>query len=46
MNVFDKHQLAVAKKVLNTPDEVIALFGPISKDEARQVIKRITGKGA
>ena len=43
-NVFDKHQLAIARKTLKMPDGLTFILGGMSKAEAREVIKRITGK--
>jgi hypothetical protein len=44
MSVFDKHQLAIAKKTLKMTDAGVLIMGGMTKEEARAAIKRITGK--
>lgn len=46
LSVFDKHQLRVARKTLNMPDAMVGILGGITKAEAREIIKRLTGKSA
>ena len=46
MSVFDKHQLRVAKATLRMHDAGARIMGGMTKDEARQVIRRLTGKEA
>lgn len=46
MNVFDKHQLAIARQTLRYSDAGAFIMGGMTKDEARKVILRITGKPA
>lgn len=40
MNVFDKHQLAIARRTLQLSDEGAKIMGGMTKDEARQIINR------
>ena len=44
MNVFDKHQLKIAKDSLKMPDAMLGVMGGPSKAEARKIIKRIEAK--
>ena len=44
MNVFDKHQLAIAYKTMNMPDAMVGVMGGPNKEESKAIIKRITGK--
>jgi len=40
----EKHQLAIAKKTLKMPDVMVAVMGGLTKAEAKDVIKKLTGK--
>ncbi len=42
MNVFDKHQLRIARDTLKMSDEGALIMGGMTKEEARKVIKRLT----
>jgi hypothetical protein len=42
LTVFDKHQLAIARKTLKLSDAGAAILGGMTKDEAREVIRRLT----
>jgi thymidylate synthase len=44
LSVPEKHQLAVAYKTLKTNPAIAGVMGGMSKDEAREVIKKLTGK--
>jgi len=44
LSVFDKHQLAIARKTLTYSYEGAKVMGGPSKEEAREIIKRLTGK--
>lgn len=44
LSVPDKHQLKIARDSLNMPDAMLRVMGGPNKDEARAIIKRITGK--
>jgi hypothetical protein len=44
MNVFDKHQLVIAKRTLNMPDEILNLIGGMTKEEAKQLIEKLERK--
>ncbi len=44
MDVFDKHQLKIARDTLKMSDAGARIMGGMTKDEARRVILRITGK--
>lgn len=44
LSVFEKHQLAIARKTLKMNDVGVLVMGGMTKEEAREVIKRLTGK--
>ena len=44
LSVFDQHQLAIAAKTLRMSDVGAMIMGGMTKDEARAVIFRLTGK--
>ena len=44
LSVFDKHQLAIAKKTLTYSDVGAKIMGGPTKVEAREIIKRLTGR--
>ena len=44
LTVFEKHQLKIARKTLNMPDEVVAILPGPTKEEARETIARLTKK--
>jgi hypothetical protein len=44
LSVFDKHQLKIAKDTLKMSDAGALIMGGMTKEEARKVIKRLTGK--
>lgn len=46
LNVFEKHQLAIARKTLTYSDAGALIMGGPSKDEAREIIMQLTGKKA
>ena len=46
LSVFEKHQLRIARKTLNMPDEVVALLGGMTKEEAKQIIKKLSKRRA
>ena len=39
-DIFRKAQVKIAKKTLNMPDEILNVIGGMTKDEAKQVLKR------
>ena len=39
MNIFDKHQIAIAKKTLKMHDLGASIMGGMSKDEARKILQ-------
>jgi hypothetical protein len=41
----ENHQLAIARKTLAMPDAMLGVMGGPTKAEAREIIKRLTGKG-
>ncbi len=43
MNVFDKHQLKIARSTLKMSDIGARIMGGMSKEEAREVILKLTG---
>jgi hypothetical protein len=44
MSIFDFHQLKIARATLKMHDAGAAIMGGMTKDEARKVIRRLTGK--
>ena len=44
LSVFDKHQLQIAKRTLELSDVGALIMGGMTKEEARKVIKKLTGK--
>ena len=46
LDVFEKHQLRIARDTLKMHDAAVAFMGGPSKDEAREIIKRLTSKEA
>jgi len=41
MNIFDKHQLRIAKDTLRMNDVAVKILGGMTKEEAVKVIKRL-----
>lgn len=46
LSVPDRHQLAIAKKTLQMSDAGARIMGGMTKEEARAIIKKLTGKDA
>jgi len=46
LSIFDKHQLNIAYKTLKLSDVGVKILGGMTKQEARDIIKRLTGKEA
>ena len=46
LDVFDKHQLRIARQTLNYSDAGARIMGGMTKAEARIVIERLTGREA
>lgn len=44
LSVFDKHQLKIARDTLKMSDVGARIMGGMTKDEAREIINRFTGK--
>lgn len=44
LTVPEKHQLTVARKTLRMPDEIVGVMGYPNKQQAREIIERLTGK--
>jgi len=44
LSVFEKHQLAIARKDYNMPEPMRGVMGAMSRPEARRVIRELTGK--
>ena len=44
LSVFDKHQLRIAKDTLRMSDVGARIMGGMTKEEARDVIRRFTGR--
>jgi hypothetical protein len=44
LSVFDKHQLKIARQTLRYSDAGANIMGGMTKDQARAIIKRLTGK--
>ena len=43
-SVFDRHQLKIALDTLKMPDAMVGVMGGPNKEEAREIVKRLTGK--
>ena len=43
LDVFDKHQLIIAKRTLELSDAGALILGGMTKAEARDIIRRLTG---
>lgn len=46
LSVPEKHQLAIARKTLTYSDIGARIMGGMTKDEARAIILKLTGKKA
>ena len=46
LSVFDKHQLAIARRTLQLSDVGALILGGMNKNKARLVIAKLTGKPA
>lgn len=46
LSVPEQHQLRIARQTLRMNDVMARVMGGMTKDEAREVIKRLTGKAA
>ena len=44
LSVFDKHQLKIARDTLKMSDIGIQIMGGMTKQEAREIIFKLTGK--
>ena len=44
MNVFDKHQLKIARSTLKMSDVGARITGGMPKEEAREVVLKLTGR--
>jgi len=44
LTVFDKHQLKIARATLKMSDAGARIMGGQTKDQARAIIRRLTGK--
>lgn len=44
LDIFDKHQLKIARRTLQLSDVGVLILGGMTKDQAREIIKRLTGK--
>jgi hypothetical protein len=44
LSVFDRHALKIARQTLNMPDAILGVMGGPSKADARETIRRLTGK--
>jgi len=44
VTVFEKHQLAIARKTLTLSDVGARIMGGMTKQEARDIIRKLTGK--
>ena len=44
LSVFDKHQLNIARKTLKYSDLAIKALGGMTREEAKIIIKKLTGK--
>lgn len=46
LTVSEKHQLKIAKSTMKMSDAGAFIMGGMTKDEARKVIKKLTGRNA
>ena len=46
LSIPERHQLKIARKTLTYHDLAIKALGGMTKEEARAIIKKLTGKGA
>ena len=46
LSIFDKHQLSIAYKTLTYSDAGAFILGGMTKQEAREIIYRLTGRVA
>lgn len=44
LSIFDRHQLNIARKTVNMPQAMIDILGGMTLNEAKEIIKRLTGK--
>lgn len=44
LTVPEKHQLAIAYKTMKMPDAMVGVMGGMNKEQAKQIIKQLTGK--
>ena len=44
LSVFDRHQLKIARRTLKLSDAGALILGGMTKEQAHEVIKRLTGK--
>lgn len=44
LSVPERHQLAVARKTLKMPDEIVRVMGYPNKKQAREIISRLSKK--
>ncbi len=40
LSVFDKHQIAIARRTLQLSDVGVSIMGGMSKGEAREILRR------
>lgn len=46
LNGLEKHQLKIAKDTLKMNNAMLGVMGGMSKEQAKKVIKQLTGKEA
>lgn len=39
-NVFLQHQIKIAKKTINMPDAILGVMGGMTKNEAKEILKK------
>jgi hypothetical protein len=44
LSVADRHQLKIARDTLRYNDVMVAVLGGMTKEQAREIITRMTGK--
>lgn len=44
LTVPEKHQLKIARRTLEMNDVFVAVMGGPTKDEAREIVRRLTGR--
>ena len=44
LSIPEKHQLNIAKRTLKMPDAMIPIMGGMTKEKAKEIVYKLTGK--